>query len=435
MLVIHGIFSVVCYVIFITFFMGIFCQERELSKTKKTCIVLGMVLFFTLWITCLYDHLAIKIVGQFVFYSLCLWGLYDVKYLKALVFTIIFFCGCGVTDYLILLLIMNVMPEGSLTLLESPLGSSLVEVLSEGIHLLILIVMMRCFKKQDSELLTTKEWLRFIIGPVISIVIITVLMVDFDIAQNEKQEAAFLMIAIGLVVMNIIVYFLLHDVLKREAALREDRIFKTRAEREIQMYHSLSDNYEKQKRIQHEYKNRMDSISALVREEKYKELNQYLNSLNQELSELVDVIDVNNVMINALLNAKYQEMREKGIILIPQINDLSQIPVSDEDIVVILVNLLNNAIEACEHSDKKIIKLKFVCDEDRVILSVINTYAQAPIMNGDKFKTTKTDSPELHGIGIHNVKEMVAKYGGQTVIKVTEQEFRFVIFIPQKKTV
>ena len=102
--------------------------------------------------------------------------------------------------------------------------------------------------------------------------------------------------------------------------------------------------------------------------------------------------------------------------------------------MVILVNLLNNAIEACEHSDKKIIKLKFVCDEDRVILSVINTYAQAPIMNGDKFKTTKTDSPELHGIGIHNVKEMVAKYGGQTVIKVTEQEFRFVIFIPQKKT-
>lgn len=75
-------------------------------------------------------------------------------------------------------------------------------------------------------------------------------------------------------------------------------------------------------------------------------------------------------------------------------------------------------------------KLKFIHDEKGVLLFVINTFAKAPVMNGDKLLTTKTESPELHGIGINNVKEMVAKYGGVFMIEVTEGEFCFIILIP-----
>lgn len=429
---VHSIFSVICYVIFIMIYMGIFCPQRKMSKKYRNIIIVAMVAFFSIWIFSLYNYFLVKMLGEILVYSLFLWWLYDVRYFKSLALTVIFFGGCGTIDYLILIIIMNTMPKGSLATLSAPLGSSLVEVFSEIIHLFIIIILVRCFKKSTTELLNTKEWLRFAVCPIVSIITIVMFLVEFDVAQNENQKMAFLLVAIGLVVMNIILYFLLNDILKREAALREDRIFKTRAEREIQMYHSLAESFEKQRKIQHEYKNHLFSISALVREEKYEELSRYLSDLNHEVAELVNVIDVNNAMINALLNAKYQEMQAKGIILIPQINDLSRIPVSDEDIVVILANLLNNAIEACEDSVKKTIKLKFIHDEKGVLLSVINTYAKAPVMNGDKFLTTKTELPELHGIGIHNVKEMVAKYGGESVIKVTEEEFCFIILIPSK---
>ena len=47
-----------------------------------------------------------------------------------------------------------------------------------------------------------------------------------------------------------------------------------------------------------------------------------------------------------------------------KVNDLSKIVIEDEDLVVILANLLNNAIEACEKcEEKKTIKLKFVIEE------------------------------------------------------------------------
>lgn len=429
MFYIHSLFSMVCYTIFIMIFTGIFFRERKAKRFHKVALIAGMMVVVSIIISLLYNHFILKEIGVILGFSFFLWRLYDAKYLKALILTFFFIGGCIVADYAILLLIMNVMPEGSMLLLESAMGSSLVEVFSECVHLLIIIILVRCLRKKDSELLTTKEWLRFAIVPIITLSIIAAFLLEFDLAQKEHQEWAFLMSAIGLVVMNIIIYFLLNDILKREAALREERVFKERMEQEVKMYHSLSENYEKQRRFQHEYKNQMECISALVQKENYEELQKYLESLHLEFTELVNVIDVNHIMINSILNAKYQEMRKKGIALIPRITDCSQIPISDEDIVVILANLLNNAIEACADSEEKLIKLKLTHDDTGVIISVINTYAKAPVMNGDKFQSTKVVDKEMHGIGISNVKDVVKKYGGATSIHVTDKEFQFVIMI------
>ena len=47
----------------------------------------------------------------------------------------------------------------------------------------------------------------------------------------------------------------------------------------------------------------------------------------------------------------------------------------DEDVVTILANLLNNAIEACEAcEDKKVIKFKFFKEDDKIIIAVKNTF-------------------------------------------------------------
>ena len=43
-----------------------------------------------------------------------------------------------------------------------------------------------------------------------------------------------------------------------------------------------------------------------------------------------------------------EEAISKNIVFVFKVNDLSKIVIKDEDLVVILANLLNNAIEACE---------------------------------------------------------------------------------------
>lgn len=104
-----------------------------------------------------------------------------------------------------------------------------------------------------------------------------------------------------------------------------------------------------------------------------KKLKSYLVGMRMEMLEQDDCIDTNNILVNAILNSKYQEAKNKGITFVIKINDLSNIKLLDEDIVLLLYNLLNNAFEACEKCEEKIVRFKFVQEQDAIILSVINT--------------------------------------------------------------
>lgn len=149
------------------------------------------------------------------------------------------------------------------------------------------------------------------------------------------------------------------------------------------------------------------------------------------MNEETEVINTNNVIVNAVLNSKYQEMIEKGILFVFRVNDLAEICISDEDVVTILSNLLNNAIEACEKSDdRKIIRLKFIKKDSKIIIAVKNTFNQPIRYEDGEIGTSKLLDSEEHGVGIKNVERILEKYGGIHVKKEIEKEFLFSIIIP-----
>ena len=139
--------------------------------------------------------------------------------------------------------------------------------------------------------------------------------------------------------MNIIVFCLINDILKREVQITENRLLLERVKNETGMYRTISENYDKQKKREHEYKNQLALIAALASENRVDEINHYLKQYNHEIMQHTDFIDTNNVIVNAILNSKYQETREKCIVFVVKVNDLSDLRIKDEDIVLILSNL------------------------------------------------------------------------------------------------
>lgn len=81
------------------------------------------------------------------------------------------------------------------------------------------------------------------------------------------------------------------------------------------MYRQISENYDKQCKREHEYKNQMMIASALVKKREFKNLDRYLDKTCEEIEHKKDSIDTNYVIVNAILNTKYQEAREIGIFL------------------------------------------------------------------------------------------------------------------------
>lgn len=199
---------------------------------------------------------------------------------------------------------------------------------------------------------------------------------------------------------------------------------------QLEMYSALNENYKKQQKRVHEFKNHIMCIENMIQNEEYSELKSYVSKIDNSYTSVGNVIDTNHIIINAVINTKYREMLEKNIVFIHMLGDLSKITMNEEDVVVLLSNLLNNAIEACEKCDKKYIKLKFVIDTDSVILSVKNTYNNIVIREGNTFTTTKKNNTGEHGIGIKNVIRIIEKYSGSYVIKNQQEEFLFSIMFP-----
>ena len=99
------------------------------------------------------------------------------------------------------------------------------------------------------------------------------------------------------------------------------------------------------------------------------------------------------------------------------------------DIVVLLSNLLDNAIEACQQYDKgdKAIHVMAVAQQD-FFVSVRNTSEPVVIINGS-IPTTKPE-PQMHGFGLANIRLILEKYSGEYTMFYENGWFQFTADIP-----
>ena len=79
--------------------------------------------------------------------------------------------------------------------------------------------------------------------------------------------------------------------------------------------------------------------------------------------------------------------------------------------------------------------MKFIKKEDKVIISVKNTYNDAICYENGEIRTTKSSKPEEHGVGIKNVIKIIEKYNGSYIIKEQNKEFFFSIIIPSSNEI
>lgn len=312
-------------------------------------------------------------------------------------------------------------------------AGSLILIFAKTILYIVILIIKKYFGKKSTEILADSWWIKFLFFPIFTLITIALMIAFFPYTENQTQAQVLYAIAFGMILMNIYVYYLVGDIVNNEARLHEKEMLELQGKNELKMYYSMSENLEAQKRQTHEFKNHILCIEALVKKKNYEELANYITTISDSIQYENHVIDTNHVIVNAILNAKYHEALSKHILFVFRVNDLSNIRIRNEDLVVLLANLLNNAIEACEKcEEKRVIKVKFLLTEDNsVVLSVRNTYAQPLIRENNELKTSKSSDPQNHGVGIKNIVKMIEKYRGSYIIDSSKQEFYVSIYMPE----
>ena len=98
----------------------------------------------------------------------------------------------------------------------------------------------------------------------------------------------------------------------------------------------------------------------------------YVRQLQADRTLKVFSISSNNSVIDVVLNQKHQAAREMDIEIEFHVTDLANISIDTTALVVLLSNLLDNAIEACQQlSGERIINCTILASED-LFLSIKN---------------------------------------------------------------
>ena len=334
-------------------------------------------------------------------------------------------------DYLVYLIIDWLALDSNLSEQLYGSGAVLAYLLVKVILFFFILVIRKQFGKKSIEMMLDTEWLRLLFFPVFTIAVIYAMLSVFEHVQTVEQANLLAVIAFGMVGMNIVVFYLINDIVEREMKLHENKVFQIQAQNQLEMYKSISENFDNQKRKTHEYKNQISCIESLLVKKQYSKLEEYVKKIYGSMNNEPDAINTNNVIVNAILNTKYHEAEEKGIVFVFRVNDLSELKMKDEDVVTILSNLLNNAIEACELCENnKVIKFKFIQEDDMIIIAVKNTFNYDVIYENGEIKSTKTSSVDEHGVGIKNIIKTIEKYAGSYVIEDKNKEFFFSMIIP-----
>lgn len=371
-----------------------------------------------------------QIVGIIMFSAFMLWHV-KISLKKSFVLAILFDALLLALDYLIYLISRWIPLDSELLGEQYIMGRNLVYLLGKVILFFLILVIRKKFGKKSMEMMLDTEWLRFLFFPVFTIAAISAMLAVFEYVQTIEQANLLVIIAFGMVGMNILVFYLINDIVEREMKMHENKVFQIQTKNQLEMYRSISENFDNQKRKTHEYKNQISCIESLLDKKQYSKLEEYVKKIYGSLNNEPDAINTNNVIVNAILNTKYQEAEAKDIVFVFRVNDLSELKIKDEDVVTILANLLNNAIEACETCEgKKVIKFKFVKEEDMIIVAVKNTFNYDVVYENGEIKSTKISNVDEHGVGIKNVLKIIEKYGGAYVIEDKDKEFFFSIIIP-----
>lgn len=173
----------------------------------------------------------------------------------------------------------------------------------------------------------------------------------------------------------------------------------------------------------HEFANQLHTISGLVQLGEYDAVRDLVGTLTRRRAEISDSVTrrISDPAVAALLIAKTTLAAESGVTLV--IDDTTHLsaldPVLATDVITILGNLVDNAVDVSEGTERRQVTVT-IDDTDGLTIAVADSGAGVPEPLRETIfargVTSKPDVPGGRGIGLALVRLVSAQLGGQVEI-------------------
>lgn len=284
------------------------------------------------------------------------------------------------------------------------------------------------FRKRGNFGRQHNKWLLLsVLFPAISIFVF--LMFFYYGPRDEDISISIVIFSGVLMVANIAMLYIISGIEKATEHEQDSRLLKQQISLQTENYNALKKNYNVQRKATHEFERHIQVLKDLLDREEFDAAKCYVQTLQANRTLRIFCINSNNPVIDVVLNQKHQLAQENGIIMRVQVNDLSAISYQTDELVVLLSNLLDNAIEACLRVDDHREILCSILKEDSVYISIRNTSNPVVIVNNE-IPTSKPEAAE-HGFGIPAVRYILERRNAEYTFAYKDGWFQFVAEIPE----
>lgn len=408
-------------------FFDVFLEKRYPDKKIRNTILFLLLIGLSIVLSILPIHqYIVKCILIIVIIS-SIMGVF----FKGSAFQIIF-CALGfygillAIDKIMLSVITYLVPEDQQQMLQEPIKATLIVLICKSVLFLCIVFLNRRFKKESSfYLIADTEWLKFLFFPFLTIITMLIFVMN-----KTQQEKYLLLISVGLIFGNFMVFYMIKSIVYKEKKVQSAVLAQERTKNQTNMYIQIHHDYEEQKLKIHEFKNHMNCIQGLLEVGQQDQALKYVKNINETWIEEMNYVVTNNQIVNAVLNEKYKKAKMKHIPVIMSINNLETFNMQEEDIVTLLANLLENAIEAVEKksSGDRSIKFKMVYEGKKLEIVVRNPIKDEIKIENNQIQTSKKEK-ENHGIGLINIERVIEKYDGKFIVSCKDGYFTSTVVI------
>lgn len=185
----------------------------------------------------------------------------------------------------------------------------------------------------------------------------------------------------------------------------QDKILNTQME-------EMNDIYMTMRGWRHDYHNHMQTIKAHLKASQLEEAFTYVDKMDGELDRIDFQYKTGNIGVDAILNSKLSLAKKHNVEIKCDTVLSEDITIPQIDLCVLLGNLVDNAIEACDKMEDgahKFLRIYMCTKKKQLYISVSNATAEVVRKLDKEYISKKRGN---HGYGLKRIDMMVDKYEG-----------------------
>lgn len=250
------------------------------------------------------------------------------------------------------------------------------------------------------------------------------------ILESTTGKILAFIIALTLTFVNLLFLVMIWRSKTSEYYKQLNKLNQQYIEQELEYFETYKQAQEEIRIFRHDMKHHISRIAQLCTNSDLTALKNYVGELHDNWEETLGAVyQTGDSNVDAILNAKVQQMHRNHISFSLSGAFVNSLSLSSFDLCAIFSNAIDNAIEEnlkIMPESSRFISLSIRRNNFYYIISLENPMSETSTF---ATPTTKTDSHN-HGFGLRSIREKVAKHGGTITVKDNGQHFILDIFLP-----